>query len=564
LQLNKIQPLKPNKKNKMRSYSYKILTSAGILFLSMISCTKLDVKNFSAVANDNFWKTPEEIAAGVAPAYAALQPIPNRSAYGVYFINACTSDEMVVPTRGGNWADGGKYQALWQHTFTPDNPYINSAWSQLYTGIGKINFILSVLNNLSVKPTNLDAINAELKVLRAYFYYMAMDMFGNVPLVVDYTTNPDSVTNSTRTDVYNFIEKELKENIPLLSESVSKDTYGRVTKWFGHALLAKLYLNAQVYTGTAQWASCISECDSIINSGKYSLQSDYFDNFSPNNDVSRENIFVIPYQNGLIGGNDIAWENLHGDNAKSFLLLNNPWDGFVSTADYYSNFDTTSVYTSAGGNTYRTFLDSRSGQYLVGQQFSTKYSYPPDKNVLYASSDTTLKLKDETTGLDLVYDPSIPVYSSSSPQFLLVGARNIKYFPDANIPYDQSNDVVVFRLADILLMKAEAELRLGTNVADAVSLVNQVRERAYGNANYDVTANGLTLDYILAERARELSWEGWRRQDLIRYEVASGKLYFGAARTPDKSPDPDGHYRIFPIPLIQMTSNPKLVQNPGY
>ncbi len=149
---------------------------------------------------------------------------------------------------------------------------------------------------------------------------------------------------------------------------------------------------------------------------------------------------------------------------------------------------------------------------------------------------------------------------------MLVGARNIKYFPDANIPYDQSNDMVVFRLADILLMKAEALLRAGSDQTTALSLVNQIRERAYGNSDHDITFGDLTLDFILAERARELSWEGWRRNDLIRYEVGAGTVskYFGAPRAPEKAADPDAHYQIFPIPQLQMASNPNLVQNPGY
>lgn len=548
----------------MRFLFNKRINYICLVLVAACSCTKLNVTNYSAVANDDFWQTPAEVAAGVAPAYSPLQSMANRSAYGVWFINACVSDEMIVPTRGGNWADGGQYQSLWQHTYTDNNPYINTAWSQLYSGIGQINFILSVLNNLTNKPTNLAEINAELRVLRAYYYYMAMDMFGNVPLVADYTTNPDSIVNSSRQTVYNFVESEVTTELPNLNSAVSSATYGRVTTWFAHALLAKLYLNSQVYVGNPRWADCISQCDTIMNSGNYGLMTNYFDNFSPTNDGSTENIFVIPYQNGLISGNDQPWENLHGNNAPTFLLQQNPWDGFVSTADFYANFDTTSTYTASGGNTYRTYVDARSGQYLIGQQFSTQFTYPPNQNVLVSTSDSSLVLTDQTSGLDLSYNPNIPVYSDPDPSFLLVGVRNIKYFPQPNIPYDQDNDVVVFRLADIMLMKAEAELRSNTNTGDALNMVNQIRERAYGNANHDITSTQLTLDYLLAERARELTWEGWRRQDLIRYEVASGTPYFSAPRTPQKLQDPDSHYQIFPVPTIQMTSNPLLTQNPGY
>lgn len=547
-------------------FKYRKLVLA-VLVYQFFGCTKLDTVNYSTVANDNFWQTPAQIQAGIAPAYAALQPIPDGGGanFGVQVISETTSDEMIIPTRGGQWADAGQYQALWQHTFTADNPYINGAWGQLYNGIGKINFILSVVNNLPEKPATLDNINAELKVLRAYFYFMTMDLFGNVPLVADYSTSPDSVTNSSRTEVYNFIEKELKENIQLLSPDVNKTTYGRVTRWFGHGLLAKLYLNAQVYIGSPKWSEAASECDSVILSGRYTLEGNYFDNFSSTNENSKENIFVVPFQNGYIAGNEVSWQNLHQNNDKTFSMLQQPWNGFCSTADFYSNYDTSSSYSSSGGNILRSFNDARSGQYLVGQQFGVQYNYPPDKNVIVASNDPSLYIKDATTGVNLAYNPHIAEYSSPSTEQLMSGVRNIKYFPDANIPYDQSNDMVIMRLADIILMKAEALMRNSSGNGEALDLVNLVRQRAYhGDPSHNITASELTFDFILAERAREFSWENWRRNDLIRFEKASGTRYFSGARNPEKSTDVDNRFFIFPIPTAQMVANPNLVQNPGY
>ena len=262
----------------------------------------------------------------------------------------------------------------------------------------------------------------------------------------------------------------------------------------------------------------------------------------------------------------MQWQffTLHYQNNINFQLEGGPWNGGCSTADYYyGNFDTSSVYTAKSGNTYRTFLDSRTGQYLVGPQFSVPYSYPPNIDVLVASSDASLQIKDIATGLPLIFNPNVNSVSDASAAFRLAGARNIKYFPAANQP-GQSNDWVIFRLADIMLMKAEAELRSGVNLSDALNLVNQVRERAYGDVQHDWIPADLTLDNLLVERARELSWEGYRRQDLIRYEVASGKLYFGAARNPGKSADPDKHYYIFPTPQTAIVANPNLKQNPGY
>ncbi len=549
---------------------YKKISFAAAFLISATSCTRLDSTNFSTVANSNFWQTPEQIAAGIAPAYTALQTIPNHgSNNGFWQAIECSSDEVITPTRGGQWADGGQWQSLWQHSYTKDNPYINTAWVNLFTPIGKINFILSIVNSLPEKPSNLDAIVAELKVLRAYVYFLAMDAFGNVPLVTDYETDPQSVTNTPRAEIFQFVENELKENVPLLNPSVNKSTYGRVTKWFGHFLLAKLYLNSKVYNGTSHMAECISQCDSVIMSGKYTLLANYYDNFAPDNSrlssEGNENIFVIPFENGFIAGNENAWMTLDGGNQPTFQMLQSPWDGFCTAADFYNKFDTTSVYSASGNNTFRTFLDARSGQYLVGQQFVTPFTFPPDKNVLYHTTDLSLFAKEVSSGDNLSYNPEIPVFSSPEDEFLMAGVRNIKYYPEPNIPYDQSNDLVLFRYADILLMKAEAQIRAGA-VTDALDLVNRVRRRAYGNSDHDWSGGDLTLDNILDERGRELAWEGWRRQDLIRYEVEAGTVskYFGAARSAGKLADPDTHFQIFPIPAPQMIANPNLEQNPGY
>lgn len=543
----------------MRSKNlYKGIGAIVLSSMMIASCTKLDQETYSVIPNQDFWQTPAQIAAGVAPAYQALTGIPDGA---VYNLNTASSDEQLVPTRGGDWYDNGNWQALWTHSWLPTTGPVNDAWNSIYNGIGKINFTLSIVNNLTNKPANINNINAELKALRAYYYYLALDMFGNVPLVTDFNTRPDSVTNSPRAQVFAFVENELKTNIPLLASNVDASTYGRVTKWMAFSVLAKLYLNAQVYTGTPRWNDCIAACDSIISSGKYSLQSNYFDNFAVKNEGSDENIFVVPFDNINIGGNSWEMQTLHYQNQANFQLTGSPYNGFCSNAEFYNQFDTTSTYTVKGQNTYRTFSDARSGQYLIGQQYNVPYTYPPNINVLYSSQNEDLKLKDAQTNLPLSFTPVVNKFSDPSAAFRLAGVRNIKYFPEAGTSGNQSNDMVLFRLADIYLTKAEAELRAGTNQGDALSLVNKIRERAYGgDASHDWNSADLTLNNILAERARELAWEGWRRQDLIRY----GR--YGQPKNPDKpNPDPaDGHLNIFPIPAPQISANPNLKQNPGY
>lgn len=542
---------------------YKNIAVLFIASIMVASCTNLDQHVYSVVPQSNFWQTPEQIQAGIAPGYQALTAIPDGN---VFSLNEVTSDEQIIPTRGGDWYDGGKWQALWLHIWTPTTTTINDAWNNLYNGVGRVNFALNSLDQLKQKPDNIANIIAELKVLRAYFYYWAMDLYGNIPLVTSFNTNPDSVTNSTRQQAFDFIEKEIKDNIDLLPANVDASTYGRVTKWMAFSLLAKLYLNAQVYTGKARWQDCINACDSIISAGIYSVSPGYFDNFSPNNEGSVENIFVVPFDKVSITGN--SWENqtLHYQNQINFRLSGGTWNGYCAPEAFYKSFDTSSVYTTKGGNVYRTYLDQRSGEWLIGQQFKTPYPFPPDKNVLYKAADPSLKLTDVGTGLDLVISPKVDTISNPASSFRLAGVRNIKYFPEAGTSGNQSNDMVLFRYADILLMKAECEVRLNQNLADALDLVNQVRERAYsGSKSHDWTSANLTLDNILHERGRELAWEMWRRQDLIRYEIAGGKPYFSAARVPSKGLDPsDGHLRIFPIPAQQISANPNLKQNQGY
>ena len=501
---------------KKANFYFKIGTV--ILVSSVIAaCTKLDTKVYSVVTADNFWQTPDQVAAGIAPAYQALQNLPNGN---LFEMSEVSGGEMIVPTRGNDWYDNGDHLSWWLHNWKPDRGPLNGLWSDLFNGIGKANFTLSVVNALKEKPTNIDAINAELKVLRAYFYYHAMDCFGNVPLVTDFNTNPNSVTNSDRPTLFAFIEKDIKDNMSLLSADKSTATYGRVTQWMAHMLLAKLYLNAKVYIGTDRSADCITECNAVINSGKYALTANYFDNFAVSNDQSSENIFVVPYDKTYIGGMNWEMETLH------YHLSGSPWNGYCSTADIYNQYDNT---------------DQRKSMYLVGQQ--------------YGSDGTALT--DVQTSLPLVFDPVVPSISDPSASFRLVGARNVKYHPEAGTAGGQSNDMVLFRLADAILMRAECEFNAGDKT-DAMNDINIIRERAYGDPSHNWVLTDVTAANLYAERQREMAWECWSRQDAIRFGV------FGNARNPGKTADADTHWQIFAIPAPQIISNPNLKQNPGY
>jgi len=507
----------------------KILIAAGAIFLAgsvMESCTKLKQNAYSVEPVGNFYQTPDQLAAGVAPAYIALQAIPDGN---VMQMNEITSDEVVVPTRGNDWYDGGQWQGLWTHKFKPD-VFVDGGWGDLNNGIGKVNFTLSILNGLATKPANFNSVVAELKVLRAFFIFQLTDMFGNVPVVTDYNTDPSKVQQVARKDVYTFLESELTTNVPLLSTTVDKTTYGRVTQYAGYMLLAKLYLNAQVYTGTPQWAKAIAAANQVITANKYILQPNYFDNFSINNDGSTENILVVPFDKVHIGGMNWEMQTLHYSSNLTYGLTGQPWNGFCSTADVLNKYE-------AG--------DARKAQYLVGQQYA---------------ADGVTPLTDPQANLPVIFNPNVASLSDASGAFRMAGARNVKYHPEAGTAGSQSNDMVIFRLADAYLMLAEASLHNG-DVATALTAVNKVRARANVSA---WGAADLTWDSLLAERSRELGWEGWRRNDLIRFEVATGTHYFTGARTPAKIDDGTQNTFVFPIPAPELISNPNLHQNPGY
>lgn len=224
----------------MKRKKIVIATCSALVFGGITqSCTKLDKKLYTVEPTANFYQTPDQLAAGIAPAYIALQAIPDGN---VDQMNEITTDEIIVPTRGNDWYDGGQWQSLWLHTFKPD-VFVNGGWSDLNNGIGKVNFTLNILDNLPTKPANLNAVEAELKVIRAYFIFQLMDMFGNIPVVTDYNTDPGKVQQMPRAQVYAFLEQELNTNIPLLSPDVTDATYGKMTQWGGYMLLAKLYLS---------------------------------------------------------------------------------------------------------------------------------------------------------------------------------------------------------------------------------------------------------------------------------------------------------------------------------
>ncbi|WP_033412103.1 RagB/SusD family nutrient uptake outer membrane protein [Segetibacter koreensis] len=531
----------------MRLVSKTIFSAMS--FFMVASCTKLDETDvlYDQVTTDQFFKTDREFLSAVGAAYT------NLYGYRGSFVNVneVTSDEIVVPTRGADWGDGGHWVRLKLHTYKPTDSEINGAWNNLYAGISTCNRLISTLEPVGTDQSK--AYIAELKVLRAIYYYWLLDTYGNVPLSIDFknTTPPP---NSTRQQIYDFIEKEILDNVSQLPKSGPNDqaTYGRVNYYTGYAALAKLYLNAGIYTGTAQWDKAISACDTIINSGKYSLTANYKDNFVKENTGASEFIWAIPYDQVHAKGFNLDMQTLHQESQRTYNVTAQPWNGFASVQEFYQSYiDPTQnpgpqgsvVGLDPKGTPTTGTLDKRLSNFLVGPQYDAT-----GKRLMDGAVDAT-----DPDGPQLTFTPYINELQPGA--WRQSGARIGKWEFYNGMTDNMSNDFAIFRYADFLLVKAEAVARKNNNWNHpiALALVNQIRTQHGGVAPF------ATMDdkSFLAERGREMFDEAYRRQDMIRFDNYNSSFRFHPA-------DADKHVNILPIPEAQINSNPNLKQNPGY
>ena len=510
---------------------YRVARLATLLALAPLAaalpgCTDLDENPTSTISPDNYYQTEQEIRGGLAGVYSSLRAVHEN----YWPLAQVSSDETVVPTRGTDWFDNGKWLELHRQTWAAGSAIalddINGAWNGLFAGVSRSNVVLSSLRPNSVP--NQVSFESELRALRAFYYYMLMDLFGSVPIVTD--VEVEARPQATRDSVFKFIEAELlaaRVNLPLRRPAAD---FGRITRGGVDAILASLYLNAEVYggqvtaagltKGTARWASAVAFSDSILNSGVYSLAPDWRANFTPANEVSPEHIFLVRNTPAADLGLRFINRAVHYNHYAS----PGGWNGFSTLADTYNAFDA---------------ADQRRQIFLVGPQNSLETGAPINDR--------------QGNRLNLV--PTIANVTAAREN---EGARVVKFtFDPAHFAEQMGNDFPVFRLAEILLIKAEALNELGRG-AEAVPLINQVRARVFSPAK--PLAAGLSQaalrSAILQERLFELNNEGKRRTDMIRAGVFTAPFQFKEQREP---------YRIqFPIPATQLQTNPQLVQNAGY
>ena len=485
---------------------------------------------------------------------------------GIYDYNTLTTDEAMIPIRGGDWYDGGLWNAMYQHRWTADDQSLYDTWKYIYKVIVLANKSLDIISSKSglLSAAQQQEYRAEVRAIRAIFYYYAMDMFGRVPLVLSTDEQRYSSLFQGQTDrssVFHFVFQELQQVLPSLPDQHSNkegNYYGRITQPVVNFLLAKLALNAEIYMyddwtqGYANrpkgsdihfsvpaadasshdgvkelnaWETCIYYCDKLAEEG-YVLESDDAFNFSAHNETSKENIFTIPMDKN--------------------------------------------IYTNQFHYLFRSYHYTHGGALGWGSENGTCATISTMKANHYGEADEDARCKMNfvagvvkvdghellmDNGKPLEYQPFEVAQNLTNSKFVkTAGARMAKYEVDRTSYMDgklQSNDIVLFRYADALLMKAEAKVRNGENGDEEL---NRIRARV------GMPYRKATLDNILEERLLELVWEGWRRQDLIRFGKFTGAYDLRKPLQGESS----GYTTVFPIPQKCIDLNSELVQNKGY
>ncbi len=548
----------------MKIIKYKYLFLIVLITHVSFGCTELASESFSDIIAEQFEPTDRDVPAIIGAAYTQLRA-SMLDFDGIWRYQEITADQVVIPARPNGWVDGGLYRRAHEHSWTETENWNRNLWTRVYRGVTNCNRLIFQLESGFLPISDQDMYNAviaELRATRACYYYLLIDLWGNVPIETKFD-QPDGYlpTQSTRKQVYDFIIQEITESIPLLSKERNQSTYARFNEWAARTLLAKMYLNAEVYTGTAEWQKCIEQCDLIINSNVgYGLEPRQKNVFVTENQNSIEIIFGLAIDaNYTTSWNafDHHMQTLPAGLQYKYNITQEPWGGmcaipqFIDTFDpddsrYHDNFIYGPQFTLAGEPIYITV---GSAEY-IGKQMDFVNEV---NSIAQSEQHQGIRFQKYEIGL---------------------GSSNIL-----------NNDYVFFRYADVLMMKAECLLRTG-RADDAAAIVTQVRTRAFTAApekakvtgeqllagsvydygirdNRDTPENtfegGADIEYgrFLDELGWEFNQEGRRRQDLIRFGVFTTKSWFSHA--------PNGEYRtLFPIPRREIDANGNLVQNPGY
>ena len=525
-----------------------------ILFFAILSaffnqsCSDIEAEVFSEISPDSFYQNDVQLAAAAASAYTPLYGY-----WGSFEEQDITTDQSTCPIRSnGGWNDGGLWPRLMQHNFN-ERDFVNGEWNRYFGGVASCNRLIEIFT----QNVGVDApINSELRALRAFYYFKLLDLFGNVPLESRFAEADSAPQQASASEVFNFIETELLESIPNLRDDKNIETYGKVNKWVAYTVLADLYINAERFGAGAHYQEAADAASAVINSGVYSLEAGYFKNFRVDNESSNENIFIIPFDKNTAQGLNI-WSGALNQSARpTFGLAGMPWGGFSIQEDFYKAFEEN---------------DKRRGMFIVGQQYTIEggptwsdsdgffYSNPATEFKLIDCSEDfdsapVLMLAEKPIDCNVFITPEINLSTGTNLAYYKEGARYGKYEIELNSGQrNYSNDFAIYRFSHVLLTRAEGLLRQDSGSAEALNLVNQVRERA----GLDPLAT-LTENDLYWELKKELAMENHARPITIRFGHWEDAWLM-------KEANPSETYkRFYPIPQEQLQSNVNLSQNPGY
>lgn len=543
----------------------KLITiySAAAFLLSAVtipSCTKLKDDPYTTIISTKFNPGPDDLAALVGAAYSQWRFIL-LDWNGLWRAQEITADQIVIPKRPWGWFDDGVYQRLHKHTWTTDDEVVRNTWTRTYQGITNCNRIIYQIESGLIPVTEgKEATLAELRVVRASYYAILCDFFGNVPIVTKFDLPQGFLPEqNTRKEVYDFVVKEITESIPSLSADNNTATYGKFNKWAAYTLLAKMYLNAGVYAGTEKWAECITACDAVINSGAgFMLEPNQKNVFITENQNSKEIIFGIAMDEDYTdnwNAFDLHMQTLQQENQATYNLQNTPWGGMCAIPQFISTFDQSDLRYQ--------------NNWIKGQQ--------------YTSSGQPLTVaQGDFTGKPLIFVNELPGLEKGES---VHGLRLSKFEIKMGSTNRLSNDYPLLRYSEVLMMKAESLLRTGQSDAAAL-IVTSLRQRNFPSDPSKATVTGAQLmqgssyayglkdafnnqfsneggaDIRYGRFLDELGWEfdqeGHRRTDLIRFGVFDKKSWLSHTATNNVNRN------IFPIPRTEIEKNNKLKQNTGY
>lgn len=515
-----------------------LIVAAAALCAGLSGCTDATVLPTSTITDANVFSDARSYRAFLAKIYAGLAVSGQQGPAGnpdlknldegfsqylrLYWEHQeLPTDEAVIA-----WGDLGLPELNTQ-LWATNNGFVTTMYNRISFQVTMANEFLRQTTDAKLSErgvgtqlrADIQIMRAEARFLRALSYWHGLDLYGNIPLVT--VNEPGKLpTQATRQEIYDFLVNELTTIQTDLPAAAGRGTYGRATKEAAQMLLAHIYLNAEVYTGTPHYAEALNAAASVINSGAFTLDLTYQNMFLADNNNSPEIIFPV-IQDGIHtrtwgGMTFIVHASCGGSMDNNAYGIDGCWWGLRLKPEAYNRFAAgdlrTSVFYTTGQNVAVTSI-SNFNDGIAAPKFQNKTS--------------TGNSGSNSTHVDV--------------------------------------DFPMFRLADAYLIYAEAAVRTSTNLPQALTYVNAIRERAYGGAAGDITAPELTLPFLLDERGRELLWEGHRRSDLIRYGLFTGATYLWAWKGGTQSGQATDSFRdLYPIPAAELAANPTMKQNTGY